>query len=228
MFKILLNGVFSCMRVRIYPLALGKMLKHALDDLNREVAGLLVGKYLKKGDVLEIWDAITGEQKSTPGFVYLEEETIGAAAEWVLRNRPGLYIVGWYHSHPGFDVFLSAIDIETQKLYQRLFPKAVALVLDPVKYAKTRRLQDLNFKVFRISPKNEVIMVPVSIGIQRQKLLESTLRGIETMELKYIGGGASREPPEYVEADLDIPADKLTGPLSNLLKKIRDKVGSRT
>jgi proteasome lid subunit RPN8/RPN11 len=201
------------MRVRVYPLALGKMIKHTLDDLSKEVAGLLVGKYLKKGDVLEIWDTVTGEQKSTPGFVYLEEETIAAAAEWVLRNRPGLYIVGWYHSHPGFDVFLSAIDIQTQKLYQRLFPKAVALVIDPLKYAKTKRLQDLNFKVFRINPKGEVTMIPVSIGIQRQKLLESTLKGIETMELKYIsgvGGRAGQERFEDFEADLGFPADKLT------------------
>jgi proteasome lid subunit RPN8/RPN11 len=200
-------------RVRVYPLALGKMIKHTLDDLSKEVAGLLVGKYLKKGDVLEIWDTVTGEQKSAPGFVYLEEETIAAAAEWVLRNRPGLYIVGWYHSHPGFDVFLSAIDIQTQKLYQRLFPKAVALVIDPLKYAKTKRLQDLNFKVFRINPKGEVNMIPVSIGIQRQKLLESTLKGIETMELKYISGvdgRANQERFKDFEADLSLPADKLT------------------
>lgn len=213
----------------MYPLALGKMIKHALDDLNREVAGLLVGKYLKRGDVLEIWDTITGEQKSTPGFVYLEEETIAAAAEWVLRNRPGLYIVGWYHSHPGFDVFLSAIDIETQKLYQKLFPKAVALVIDPLKYAKTRRLQDLNFKVFRINPKGEVTVLPVSIGIQRQKLLESTLKGIEMMELKYIrgaGGRPAEEQSEEFEADLSFPADKVTSSLSNFFKKIRDRVGS--
>lgn len=216
------------MRVRIYPLALGKMIKHALEDLSREVAGLLIGKHLKKGDILEIWDAITGGQKSAPGFVYLEEETIAVAAEWVLRNRPGLYIVGWYHSHPGFSVFLSAIDVETQKLYQRLFPKAVALVLDPLKYAKTKRLQDLSFKVFRINSKGEVVAVPVSIGIHRQKLLESTLRGVETMELRYIRGAPTgQEPHERVEVEPQYWGDKLTDSLSNFLKKIRDRVGSQ-
>ena len=34
------------MRARIYPLALGKIIKHALTDLENEVAGLLIGKYL--------------------------------------------------------------------------------------------------------------------------------------------------------------------------------------
>ena len=211
------------MRARIYPLALGKIIKHAISNLEREVAGLLIGKHLKRNDILEVWDAITGDQKSTPGFVYLEEDTIAAAAEWVLRNRPGLYIVGWYHSHPGFSIFLSAIDIETQKIYQRMFPKAIALVVDPLKYAQTRKLKDLKFSVFRINSKGQVTQVAVSIGIQRQKLLESTLRGIETMELKYI---KTRRPPLPREEPPMEPeyGNKIGGSLSSLLKKVKDKV----
>ncbi len=212
------------MRARIYPLALGKIIKHALTDLENEVAGLLIGKYLKKNDVLEIWDTITGDQKSTPGFVYLNEETIAAAAEWVLRNRPGLYIVGWYHSHPGFNVFLSGIDVETQKRYQMMFPKAVALVVDPIKYAKTGKLSDLKFSVFRINRKGQVVRVATSIGIQRQKLLESTLKGVETMELKYIN--TSPVNPSYSEQELDIMTDdeKVFKSLGSVIKKFKGKL----
>jgi len=214
------------MRARIYPLALGKIIKHTISDLDREVAGLLVGKYLKRYDILEIWDAITGDQKSTPGFVYLEEDTIAAAAEWVLRNRPGLYIVGWYHSHPGFSIFLSAIDVETQKMYQKMFPKAVSLVIDPLKYARTRKLQDLKFSVFRVNLKGQVVRVAVSIGIQRQKLLESTLRGIETMELKYISKEARRpETSEEALAEPEYLGNKITGSLGSFLKRVKEKVG---
>jgi len=211
------------MRARIYPLALGKIIKHAISSLEREVAGLLIGKHLKRNDILEVWDAITGDQKSTPGFVYLEEDTIAAAAEWVLRNRPGLYIVGWYHSHPGFSIFLSAIDIETQKMYQRMFPKAIALVVDPLKYAQTRKLKDLKFSVFRINSKGQVTQVAVSIGIQRQKLLESTLRGIETMELKYIKTRRPPLPREELSMEPEY-GNKIGGSLSSLLKKVKDKV----
>jgi len=212
------------MRARIYPLALGKIIKHALTDLENEVAGLLVGKYLKRSDVLEIWDAVTGDQKSTPGFVYLNEETIAAAAEWVLRNRPGLYIVGWYHSHPGFNVFLSGIDIETQKRYQMMFPKAVALVVDPVKYAKTGRLSDLKFSVFRINVGGEVMQVPTSIGIQKQKLLESTLKGVETMELRYIG--AERVQPSCVEqrSEAGVEGDRGFKNLGLIMKKLSGRL----
>ncbi|HDD40139.1 MAG TPA: hypothetical protein ENG21_02690 [Nitrososphaeria archaeon] len=213
------------MRARIYPLALGKIIKHALIDPGNEIAGLLIGKYLKKNDVLEIWDAITGDQRSTPGFVYLHEDTIARAAEWVIRNRPGLYIVGWYHSHPGFNVFLSAIDLETQKRYQMLFPKAVALVVDPLKYSKTGKLSDLRFSIFRINRRGQVVRVPTSIGIHRRKLLESTLKGVETMELKYINTGQEAEVEEYEVAvnNDEGGGERSNFPIGSVLKKFKDR-----
>jgi proteasome lid subunit RPN8/RPN11 len=42
------------MRVRIFPLALGKIVKHAASSIHKEVAGLLIGK---SSGHLEIWDA---------------------------------------------------------------------------------------------------------------------------------------------------------------------------
>jgi len=212
------------MRARIYPLALGKIIKHALIEPGNEIAGLLIGKYLKRNDILEIWDAITGDQRSTPGFVYLHEDTIARAAEWVIRNRPGLYIVGWYHSHPGFNVFLSAIDLETQKRYQMLFPKAVALVVDPLKYSKTGKLSDLRFSVFRINRRGQVVRVPTSIGIHRRKLLESTLKGVETMELKYINTGQEAEVEEYeVAVNDEGEEERSNSPIGSVLKKFKDR-----
>ncbi|MCD6126230.1 MAG: Mov34/MPN/PAD-1 family protein [Thaumarchaeota archaeon] len=206
------------MRARIYPLAIGKVIKHTLSNLEREVAGLLIGKYLKKNDILEIWDAVTGAQRATSGFVYLDENTIAAAADWVLRNRPGLYIVGWYHSHPGFSLFLSAIDIETQKRYQMMFPKAVALVVDPVSYAKTRKLRDLKFKVFRLDRRGRVVQVRTTIGIHRRKVLESTIQGMELVELKYLGTPRRIEEVEIDEENLLPPS------LSSVIKKFKEKL----
>ena len=204
------------MRVRIYPLALGKVIKHALMNLDREVAGLLVGKYLKKQDVLEVWDAITGDQKSTSAFVYLQEETMAATAEWLMRERPGLYIVGWYHTHPGFDVFLSSIDIETQKRYQMMFPKAIAMVVDPVTYARTRKLRDLRVKAFRINRKGEISSLRITIGIHRRKVIESTIQGMETVDLRYIRGGG-----EVEEAEIESSEPSTT--IGSVFKKIKKK-----
>ncbi len=209
------------MRARIYPLALGKVIKHTLTTLDKEVAGLLVGKYIKKQDILEIWDAITGEQKATSAFVYLEEEIMAVVAEWLMRERPGLYIVGWYHSHPGFDLFLSTIDIETQKRYQLMFPKAVAMVVDPVKYAQTRRLRDLKFKVFRLNKRGEVVEVRVSIGIHRRKVIESTIQGMETVDLRFVRREIDvREAGIGVEETLDTPSS----PISEVIEKIKRRL----
>lgn len=185
------------MRVRVFPLALGKVVKHALTEPDREVAGLLVGRYEKRTDVLELWDAISGGQKASSAFVYLDEEVMAATVEWLMHERPGLYIVGWYHSHPGFDLFLSTIDIETQERYQLMFPKAVAMVVDPVDYAKTRRLADLKFKVFHINRRGQVVPLRVSIGIHRRKVIESTIQGMETVDLRYIEAPENPQLREY-------------------------------
>ncbi|MEM1940431.1 MAG: Mov34/MPN/PAD-1 family protein [Candidatus Caldarchaeum sp.] len=184
------------MRVRIYPLALAKVVKHAASSLQREVAGLLVGK--SAGKVLEIWDAVTGEQYGTPAYVQLDEMVMARVAEELSKSDKNLYIVGWYHSHPGLDVFLSPTDIDTQKRYQALFSKAVALVVDPVEYAKTRRISSLKFKVFQISKEGKVVSLPVSIGVHRAKLLESTLHALGTFDFMHIFGestGKTRDKP---------------------------------
>ncbi|MCS7133867.1 MAG: Mov34/MPN/PAD-1 family protein [Candidatus Caldarchaeum sp.] len=176
------------MRVRIYPLALGKVVKHATAVLNREVAGLLIGK--SAGKVLEIWDAMTGEQYGTPAYVQLDEMVMAKVAEDLAKNDKGLYIVGWYHSHPGLDVFLSPTDIDTQKRYQMMYSKAVALVIDPVEFAKTHKISSLKFKVFQISKEGRVVSLPVSIGIHRAKLLESTLHALSTFDVRHLTGEA--------------------------------------
>ena len=40
--------------------------------------------------------------------------------------------VGWYHSHPGFGCWLSMVDVGTQKSFERLAGRAVAVVIDPI------------------------------------------------------------------------------------------------
>lgn len=172
------------MRARIYPLALGKILKHSLTNLEREVIGLLIGKM--QGQVLEIWDAVTGEQYGKQGFVELNEEIQAEVAEKLQKERKGLTIVGWYHSHPGLGVFLSGTDISTQKLYQKLYPKAVALVIDPLLYSKTKEIMDIKFKIFRVGKRDAIITVPTTIGIRKSKLLESTIYAMNTLDLRHI------------------------------------------
>ncbi|MEM3096678.1 MAG: Mov34/MPN/PAD-1 family protein [Nitrososphaerota archaeon] len=168
------------MRARIYPLALGKIIKHTASNPSREVAGLLVGK--SHSNVREIWDAVTGDQHGTPAFVHLDESVMASVAEQLSQSGAGLYIVGWYHSHPGLDVFLSPTDIDTQRRYQLLYPKAVALVIDPAEYVRTKRISSLRFRVFHLAKDGRVISLPVSLGINKAKLIESTVHGLQTYD----------------------------------------------
>lgn len=41
-------------------------------------------------------------------------------------------VIGWYHSHPGFGCWLSFVDVKTQRSFEQLNPRAIALVIDPV------------------------------------------------------------------------------------------------
>ncbi|PUA33050.1 MAG: hypothetical protein B9J98_02995 [Candidatus Terraquivivens tikiterensis] len=169
------------MRARIYPLALGKILHHSISNINQEVAGLMVGKVVS--DVVEVWDAITGSQQGTPGYVKLEESVMALVAEVLMENLPDLYIVGWYHSHPGLNVFMSPIDVETQKAYQAMFPKAIALVIDPLEFSTSWKISDLKIGVFRVDKNRGVVPVRFTLGLQRRKVLESTLIGLQTIDL---------------------------------------------
>ena len=43
-----------------------------------------------------------------------------------------LITIGWIHSHPKFDLFLSSVDIHTQFGYQMQLPEAVGIVYSPI------------------------------------------------------------------------------------------------
>jgi len=41
-------------------------------------------------------------------------------------------VIGWYHSHPGLEVFMSGTDIRTQRIQQQFQDPYLAIVIDPV------------------------------------------------------------------------------------------------
>ncbi len=50
--------------------------------------------------------------------------------------------VGWYHSHPGFGCWFSGTDVETQMSYEKMHPRAVGVVVDPVQSVKGKVVMD--------------------------------------------------------------------------------------
>lgn len=113
-----------------------KIASHALKYANSkiprenwvEVIGLLAGK-LNKNDILLIEDAYPMGHGTAVYAEIKDYKNYVRAFKDIKRQR--LFICGWYHSHPSYGLFMSNEDMGTQTRYQKLWDKAVALVIDP-------------------------------------------------------------------------------------------------
>ncbi len=110
---------------------------HALSSLNREVAGVLVGPRPEKQPDgryrVHILDTIIAKHTVMHGAsVTYTPESWRYMTDKLHERYPDetAVIVGWYHTHPGFGIFLSGMDLF---IHQNFFTQIwhVALVLDP-------------------------------------------------------------------------------------------------
>jgi len=109
--------------------ALQKAVDHANKSPDKEVLGILIGRV--KDDTLIIEDAVSGEIETGPTHVTMPGQTIALIADDILKRKIRGNIVGWYHSHPGYGLFMSDLDISTQTSLQQFSPYVVALIVDP-------------------------------------------------------------------------------------------------
>ncbi len=126
-------GVRHEYRIRIAEEAFDRVVARGGEDTTREVGGVLVGRIARDAAgphllVEATIDALHAEEKGT--------ELTFTHATWDHIHRekdarfPEAKIVGWYHTHPGFGIFLSDRDAFIQKSFFDL-PFQVALVYDP-------------------------------------------------------------------------------------------------
>lgn len=93
-----------------------------------EVIGLLAGKVDDKG-LIHIEDAYPMGHGNA---VYAEiKDYKNYVRAYTDIKKQNFFICGWYHSHPSYGCFMSNEDMGTQARYQKLWDKAVALVIDP-------------------------------------------------------------------------------------------------
>ncbi len=111
---------------------------HADSSLDREVAGILIGPHPEKQPdgryVVHVSDAIIAKHTRMQGasVTYTPESwryVNDKLAEMYPDNEA--VIVGWYHTHPGFGIFLSGMD---KFIHQNFFTQLwhIAMVLDPL------------------------------------------------------------------------------------------------
>ncbi|TFG00729.1 MAG: hypothetical protein EU542_07775 [Promethearchaeota archaeon] len=108
-----------------------------------EVIGLLAGYMDYENKVLYIEDAYPMGHGSAIYAEIKDYKNFVRAFNDIKKNN--LFICGWYHSHPSYGTFMSDEDIGTQTRYQKLWKKAVALVIDPYEIDGT----SLGFEIYR-------------------------------------------------------------------------------
>lgn len=116
-------GLAQVMRSDIYA--------HAFSTTDSEVGGVLIGRRAPKGPphiAASIRAHHAAEQASELTFTQESWEYIHGVMD---RDYPEQEIVGWYHTHPGYGLFLSEQD---RFIHQNFFQQAgqIAVVVDPI------------------------------------------------------------------------------------------------
>lgn len=128
--------------VNISSLALLKMLKHGRAGVPMEVMGLMLGDFVDEYTV-NVTDVFAMPQSGTGVSVEAVDEVFQTRMmEMLQQTGRDQVVVGWYHSHPGFGCWLSNVDIQTQKAFERLNTRAVAVVIDPIQSVKGKVVID--------------------------------------------------------------------------------------
>ena len=112
--------------------ALVGILEHCRSDLPLEAIGFLVGKAYEwmNHPYVHIKGFTPGKSKATKVHVEFDDGAMQDVSAKLHSRYQGSFLVGWYHSHPGYGCFLSETDLDSQRTY---FSESyhVALVVDP-------------------------------------------------------------------------------------------------
>ena len=106
-----------------------KIRQHARTSMKAEVCGVLIGSTEHERMIVDA--CIQGNNAAQGGaHVTFTQDTWEHIYKIKDKEYPDAKIVGWYHSHPGFGVFLSEHDLFIQENFFSN-PQQVAWVFDP-------------------------------------------------------------------------------------------------
>lgn len=167
------------MRVVIHPSALSKIIDFAGTNLRKESAGFLIGKLER--DKIIITDSSMTSHTGTAGHVVVDDTEMAEIAEELSRRGENENIVGWWHSHPRMGArFMSRTDIATQEKYQKMFPQAIALIMDPVKFLETGKIEDLDYKCYTVINK-KYESLETEIAEDKNEILVTSFKSIKSL-----------------------------------------------
>jgi proteasome lid subunit RPN8/RPN11 len=127
----------SAVRIRLDASVRQQMLAYASTDTTRELGGMLIGSVQDSAIPVVTVEAMiparyTESVQASITFTYQTWQDIHAVKD---RVYPEKKIIGWYHTHPGFGIFLSSYD---QHIHTNFFtlPWQVAYVVDPLAHTE--------------------------------------------------------------------------------------------
>lgn len=125
--------------MKAYRRIVGYALRYANNDMKpknwREAYGILIG-HIENDDICYITDAIPMIVGSRAGVKFETKQYADMAQideslyEKFLNEQNDDFIIGWWHTHPGFGWFFSMVDTATQLGYQGPNPYAIGLIYD--------------------------------------------------------------------------------------------------
>lgn len=237
-----------------YLKALLHVLRFASNTINKdswvEVYGWLVGKIEGEGEgesIVHVYDAVP-IQHGKDVEVAFDAEAYVRAAEFdeqlyqKAEENPqmkGFFIVGWYHSHPGLDFFLSPTDVTNHVGFQGPNPQSIAIVFDHTKIVPHKQL---GFKIFRLdeaspdSKYHEVnfdktkfskdvmnVIYQVQIIVERiegNQIFTSEIGEVPSIFAHLMLPGATPQIEKTPPFDLDALFEKITKSTESLIEKV--------
>ena len=141
--------------VYIVQNALDRIREYASSDTSYELGGVLVGRIARASRrwFVEIHDFIPARKGvSRRASFEFNNEAQAQIHDDLTAQFPDKKVVGWFHTHPGYGVFLSSAD---QFIDEHYFNDKhhIAMVLDPTK-------EDVDAGVFVWTPEKKRVRVP--------------------------------------------------------------------
>lgn len=158
----------SGIKIKVWEEALKKAREHAQAHPHREVGGVCIGKWAwgkkSKRWIVEITDTLIAEHTVNRGAsITFTPDTWSVANRIIDRDYAGSEecMVGWYHTHPGYGIFLSSHDLF---VHEHFFtqPWHIALVIDPLRNQEGFFVWGGNPKVVKRYPDDQLENLPGS------------------------------------------------------------------
>lgn len=171
--------------VYVSGMALLKMLKHGKSGIPVEVCGLMLGRFIDDYTV-HVVDVFPCPSTGTGTAVEAIDETYQTYMTEMLKltgRRED--VIGWYHSHPGFGVWLSNVDINQQLYWEKINPRCIAVVVDPVQSVRGKVI----IGAFRCIPQTQMGFQPASeprettsfVGSLEKPSIKALVRGLNRL-----------------------------------------------